>query len=132
MTTAIRIARVLFAVYWLTLTVLLLVPDPLALLLGVMPDASIPSRGTHFTAFFLLAILAGSSRLPWRLSLQTIALFVYAVTTESLQGLVEGRVVELLDYAENLLGLAVGTTAWILAYKAWKNWQGRQEDSPKA
>lgn len=129
MTTAIRTARALFAVYWLALTVLLLVPNPLALLLGVMPNASIPSRGAHFTAFFLLAILAGSSRLPWLASVQAIAFFVYAVTIESMQGLVEGRVVELLDYAENLLGLAIGATVWSLAYTAWKKWQGQKQDA---
>lgn len=131
MTTAIRTARALFAAYWLALTVLLLVPDPLALLRGVVPDATIPARGTHFSAFFLLAILAASSRLPWRPRAQAVVSFVYAVTIESLQGFVDGRAVELLDYTENLLGLAIGAIVWNLACKSWKYWGGRKEDSPE-
>ena len=108
-------ARAACLSYLIALTILLLASNPLDWLLGVVPAASVPSRGVHFSTFFLLAILVGASRLPWRVSVLTAALITYAIAIESLQGLVESRTVELIDYAENLSGLAIGALAWTVS-----------------
>jgi hypothetical protein len=107
-------ARAACSFYLIALTTLLLVPDPMVWLLGVVPEASVPGRGVHFSVFFLLAIFVGASRLPWRASVLAATAVVYAIVVESLQGLVESRVVESVDYAENLLGLAIGALVWRL------------------
>ena len=108
-------ARVACGAYLVALTTLLLAKDPMLWLFGLVPDGSVPTRGAHFCAFFLLAILTAASRLPWRVSIQAGALIAYAIVIESLQALVDARTVELLDYAENLLGLAAGLLTWKLA-----------------
>lgn len=105
-------ARAACLFYLIALTTLLLAPNPVAWLLGLVPAASVPGRGVHFSTFFLLAILVGASRLPWRTSVLAATLIAYAIVIESLQGLVESRVVELVDYTENLLGLAIGALVW--------------------
>ncbi len=110
-------ARAACLLYLAALTTLLLVPDPLAWLWGLAPDISPPSRGVHFTAFFILAALCAASRLPWKATTQGALLVVYALTAESLQSLVDSRSVELIDYIENLLGLAVGAVAWKIGYR---------------
>jgi hypothetical protein len=106
--------RAVCLLYLSVLTVSLLVPDPLAWLWGVAPGVTPPGRGVHFLAFFILAALCAASRLPWKATKIGILLVVYAVAIESLQWLVDNRVVELVDYAENLLGLAAGALAWKL------------------
>jgi VanZ family protein len=96
------------------LTTLLLVPDPLALL-GIKelpgPDKG---RGVHFCAFALLGLLALASRLPLGTGRLVAYLVLYALATETLQMLVESRSVELLDYVENLAGLACGAAVGTL------------------
>lgn len=117
MKTKLRAARAACIFYVIGLTILLLASNPLDWLLGVVPAASVPSRGVHFSTFFLLAILVGASRLPWRASVLTAVPVTYAIVIESLQGLVESRTVELIDYAENLLGLAIGALAWTVGVR---------------
>jgi len=104
--------RLATACYLTALTVLLLARDPVAWLFGIVPDFSPPSRGVHFTTFFVLAVLFAASRLPWKAWRIGVALVLYALTTETLQGLIESRTVELVDYCENLAGLAVGGAVW--------------------
>ncbi len=116
--------RVACVLYLATLTVLLLSPDPLGWLLGVAPDISPPDRGVHFSALFILATLCAASRLPWRASILGVALVIYAISTESLQSLVENRTVELIDYGENLLGLAAGAAAWTLGCRLFHACRG--------
>ncbi len=106
--------RVLLAVYWLALTVLLLAPDPLKWL-GIVKVPGAPGgRWQHFLSFGLLAVLVLASRLRLRPGVLLGLLVGYAIGTESLQWLVPTRTVELLDYAENLLGLAAGWALWRL------------------
>jgi hypothetical protein len=106
--------RVVCALYLAALTILLLAADPIAWLFGVVPDFAPPNRGVHFCAFFALAVLSAASRLPWKAPILGAVLIAYALTTESLQSLVESRTVELFDCSENLLGLAVGGIVWTL------------------
>jgi hypothetical protein len=111
------VARVAGSIYLTALTVLLLAANPLAWLFGVVPDFAPPNRGVHFCAFFILAMLSAASRLPWKAPVVCVLLVVYALTTESLQSLVASRTVELVDYGENLLGLAVGGVVWTLGWR---------------
>ena len=97
--------------YCVFLTVLLLVPDPAAVVgLSKRPVFPWGEIGTHFTAFTILALLAHGSQFPrsprWLL---VVLLCAYGITTESLQAFVPHRSVELLDYTENILGVLTGS-----------------------
>lgn len=120
------ITRLMCVVYWPLLTVLLLVPDPLALL-GIqnVPDA--PGVGVHFLCFAALAVLVWASRFPLQRAVLAGLLVGFAVATETLQLLVPPRTVELRDFIENLLGLAVGSGACWVAQRCF----GQRADEPK-
>jgi len=105
------ITRLICAVYWLSLTTLLLVPDVRSLFGGHVPQIS-TSVGVHFVAFALLALFTLASRPPLRHVLLAVLLIGYAGATELLQKLFPPRTTELKDFVENLLGLAVGTAVW--------------------
>jgi VanZ family protein len=105
------ITRLICAVYWLSLTTLLLVPDLKLLFGGRIPQVG-TSVGVHFAAFALLAFFTLASRLPLRHVLLGVLLIGYAAATELLQKLFPPRTTELKDFVENLLGLAVGTAIW--------------------
>jgi len=96
------------AVYWAALTVLLLVPDPWALLGVRLPPGGGSSLGAHFCAFLLLGALTRTARFPGRPALWAGALIGYAVLAEVAQALVPARTVEWVDLAANLAGLACG------------------------
>jgi len=100
----------LCGLYWIALTVLLLVPNP-AGVLGMRRISLFPwgDVGIHFTAFTILTLLVCAVRWPRPMGWPLFVLLAYAVATESLQAFVPPRTVELKDYAENLLGIAVGT-----------------------
>lgn len=89
------------------LTFALLVPDPAAAFGLRARGAEIPQRGVHLTAFFALGIVASGAQWPRRRTARAAMLVVYALLTESLQYFVPPRTVELLDYAENLLGIGI-------------------------
>lgn len=111
------ILTVLFLSYWALLTVLLLAPHP-EQIVHVRPPINF---GIHFTAFTILALLAHLPCWP-RTSRGVIALLlIYAFLAETLQGLVPPRTVELRDYVENFLGVAVGTGIYwaMLGAVAW-------------
>ncbi len=110
-------ARLVCLAYWVLLSVLLLVPDPLALL-GIERLPGPPSRKLeHFILFTLLTVLVHASRIPIRPGILAAILITYAIGIEALQSLVPPRSVELLDLLENLAGLAAGTAIWWLARK---------------
>jgi hypothetical protein len=97
--------------YWGLLTVLQLVPAP-GQAIGLPRGATFPGIdfGVHFTAFTLLTLLVLGVRWPKRLGWPVLAvLLLYGLTVESLQGVVPSRTVEVRDYVENILGVAVGT-----------------------
>lgn len=101
--------RIMSLVYWTLLSVLLLVPNPAALVFNLRPvREATEMRGVHFLGFALLALLAHAARWPFSRRLLWTLLVAYALATESLQWLVPHRLVDPLDYAENLLGLAFG------------------------
>lgn len=115
--------RLAALVYWFLLTVLLLVPNPSAMLFGLRPARSMAGfRGIHFFSFLVLALWISAARFPLRRRVQWSVLVVYALVVESLQWFVPHRTVELRDYAQNLAGLAVGA----LLFAAWEAWRKRR------
>ncbi len=105
--------RLICLVYLLGLSILLLVPDPLALLGLHQKLRGLPRAGLHFLLFTMLGLLAAASRLPLRRALLSAALVGYATAIELLQSLVPPRTVQLQDWIENLLGLGCGTLVWM-------------------
>jgi len=103
--------------YWLLLTVLLLVPNPAALLgLHSVPVFPWGKFGIHLGFFTVLGFLANATRWPklpsWPL---IVFLVVYGITTESLQLFVPHRTARVMDGIENILGIAVGSAIyWLL------------------
>jgi VanZ family protein len=115
--------RLLALLYWLVLTVLLLVPNPAAVLFGLRPARSMAGfSGIHFFTFLTLALLVSAARFPVRRRVQWSVLVVYAIVVESLQWFVPHRTVELRDYAQNLAGLSAGA----LLLVAWEGWHNRR------
>lgn len=102
------LVRLAAVVYGAILTVFLLVPDPAALIGLERPPVPSGGRGVHFVLFTMLAVLFSIAHWPLRRSALAAALGLYAVAIESLQAIVPLRTVELLDYAENLIGLGLG------------------------
>ncbi len=113
-----RTVRLLFCVaYAVLLTMLLLVPQPAEFLrLRKVPRFPWGDIGIHLTAFTILTLLVHGLRWPTRTRWPIVAaLLAYGLVVESLQVFVPPRSVELLDYLENTLGVAVGTGIYWLA-----------------
>jgi glycopeptide antibiotics resistance protein len=103
--------------YWLFLTVLLLVPNPAAVVgLQAVPIFPWGKFGVHLIAFTILGILANATRWPKRLWWPLIVfLMVYGITTESLQLFVPHRTARVMDGIENILGITAGSAIyWLL------------------
>ena len=97
--------------YWILLTVLLLVPDPAALVgLRTVPIFPWGKFGIHLTAFTLLGSLVHAARWPkgvwWPL---IVVLIGYGITTGSLQLFVPHRTARVMDGIENILGIVAGS-----------------------
>jgi glycopeptide antibiotics resistance protein len=109
-----RITVILCIGYWLFLTVLLLVPNPAALL-GLKEVPSLPwgKFGIHLLAFTILSVLVHSLRWPKRLAWSPLVfLAIYAVATEFSQRFVFPRTARVMDGLENLLGIALGAAIY--------------------
>ena len=113
-----RLAILLVCIfYWLFLTVLLLVPNPAALVgLHAVPIFPWGKFGIHLGFFTVLGLLANATRWPKRLCWPLIVfLMVYGITTESLQLFVPQRTARVMAGIENILGIAVGSAIyWLL------------------
>ena len=105
--------------YWGLLTVFLLVPDPAAVVgLHRVPFFPWGDIGIHFTAFTILALLVHGFRRPKGIGWPVVAvLLAYGIGIESFQWFVASRTVQLLDYAENIFGIAAGTGICWLAHR---------------
>lgn len=116
-----RIVRLVICLgYWALLTVLLLVPDPAA----VVPLPQVPTFlwsdvGLHFAAFALLAVLTYAARWPQPPGRILVALLLaYGMATELLQALVPLRTVAIEDCVGNLLGILIATGVYRLVQRA--------------
>ncbi|MDD4918991.1 MAG: VanZ family protein [candidate division Zixibacteria bacterium] len=116
-----RIVRLVICLgYWALLSVLLLVPDPAA----VVPLPEVPAFlwgdvGLHFGAFAVLALLTYAARWPQPPGgLLVVLLLAYGTATELLQSLVPCRAVAIEDCVGNLLGILIATGVYRLAQRA--------------
>jgi hypothetical protein len=111
-----RVARAVCCVYWLLLTMLLLVPNPAAWAgLHAVPILPWGKFGIHLAAFTMLALLVHATRWPKRPWWPLLALLVlYGVTTETLQIFVPHRTARIMDGVENILGVAAGSGIYLL------------------
>ena len=111
------VTRLACICYWLLLTVLLLVPNPAALLgLKAVPMFPWGKFGIHLGFFTVLGLLVNATRWPkrpwWPL---IVLLIIYGVTTESLQLFVPHRTARVMDAIENILGIAAGSAIyWVV------------------
>jgi VanZ family protein len=131
-TSSMRTVRFLLcAGYCVLLTVLLLAPDPAALVrLSRGSPLLVSQKGIHFVTFTILALLVHAVRWPQRVNSRVVAtLLVYGIATESLQAFVPSRTVGLLDYTENTIGIAVGTGVYWLVQRLVQ--QHRQGAAPE-
>ena len=103
--------------YWIFLTILLLVPNPAALVgLREVPILPWGKFGIHLMFFTVLSVLVHATRWPKRPWWPLIALLVvYGITTETLQLFVPHRTARVMDAIENILGIAVGAGFYWLA-----------------
>jgi hypothetical protein len=111
------VAQLACLCYWILLTVLLLVPDPAAVVgLQAVPIFPWGKFGIHLMAFTILSVLVHASRWPKRPWWPLITvLVVYGVITESLQLFVPHRTARVMDGTENILGIAAGAGIYWLA-----------------
>jgi glycopeptide antibiotics resistance protein len=116
--------------YWLLLTVLLLVPNPATLVgLRAVPIFPWGKFGIHMAFFTVLGFLVNTTRWPRRPWWPLIALlFIYGITTETLQFLVPHRTAQIIDAIENISGIALGTAAYWMALW-WMNPQLANEEA---
>jgi hypothetical protein len=115
--------RIAATAYWVALTVLLLLPNPWALLgfrPSVMPH---DGRGVHFVAFTLLGLSVFLAGLPMRGWIVAVLLAAYGVSIELLQLLIPSRIVDAVDLGENLLGLALGAALYSAGRWAIRRWR---------
>jgi len=116
-----RIVRLVICLaYWALLTLLLLTPNPAAIVgLRKIPTFPWGDTGLHFAAFAVLAVLVHAVRWPQPpRRLITALLLAYAVVVESLQALVPFRTPAVDDYAESILGVLVATALCRLVHRA--------------
>jgi hypothetical protein len=122
--------RLLSVGYCGVLTVLLLVPNPAALL-GLKRIPGPPDgRGIHLVLFTLMALFVSACRLPVRRASLMAVLIGYGILTETLQWFVPPRTVELLDYTENIIGVLLGVAIWTFMERHWLSKKVTKEALP--
>jgi VanZ family protein len=97
--------------YLALLTVMLVMRDPEATLVhrsGLLELYRLLKPWMHLLTFFVLGLLAFTSRWPVRWWGVAVVLILYAVATEAVQWFVPSRTVDPWDLAQNLAGLAAG------------------------
>jgi hypothetical protein len=111
------VVRLVCLGYWIFLTVLLLTPNPVAVVgLEKAPIFPWGKFGIHLMFFAVLSVLVhatGWPKRPWWPLI--VLLVVYALTTETMQLFVPHRSARGMDAIENLLGLAVGAGVYWVA-----------------
>jgi hypothetical protein len=105
--------------YAITLTVLLLVPNPAGMVgLQTVPIFPWGKFGVHLLAFVGLGMMVNATRWP-KLPSWTIlcSLAVYGVLTETLQLWVPHRTARAMDGFEDVLGILIGTAVYWLVLR---------------
>jgi VanZ family protein len=111
--------RALSIGYLVFLTILLLSADPARVI--CMPSGlpwllKVLLPAAHFLSFLMLAVLVLSTRWPVPRWAIVLTLMLYAGMTEIIQGFFPPRTPELMDWIQDLSGIAVGTACcWAAA-----------------
>ncbi len=114
------LVRTVCLVSWATVTALLLVPNPAALV--GLRRAPMPGYAllAHLGSFFLLSVLTLASRLPISWPGTLGVLVSYGAIVELLQGFVPRRTVAFADFVANTVGIVLGATAYACATWYWR------------
>jgi VanZ family protein len=112
--------RISCAAYWLLLTTLLLVPDPLRLLRMHRVPLDSGSPLVHFAVFVVLSLATLASQFPIPSFVTLAVLAGYAVLTEYLQSYVPPRTMDSLDFVGNFLGILVGAAIYGAGRGLWQ------------
>jgi len=129
-----RIVRLVICLgYWALLTLLLLTPNPAAIVgLRKIPTFPWGDTGLHFAAFAVLGVLVHAARWPQPPARFLTALLLgYGIAAESLQAFVPSRTVEMKDYAGNILGILVATALYRLVHGECNRVAMHQSGKPK-
>ena len=114
------------AAYVTVLTILLLVPNPAALVgMHAAPVFPWGKFGIHLTAFVLLTLSVHIVRWPAAIGWPLLPLLIYAGGTEALQMFVPQRHARVTDFLENSLGILVGATLYWLFQRVTQHRAGR-------
>ena len=107
--TVVQFARLLTLLYWIVLSVLLVLPkQSVEAVADWVALGSTDDFAVHLCAFALLAVMTCACRIPFRAITVISALCGYAVLAEAVQAFSPGRCATLSDAAANLLGVAGG------------------------
>ena len=114
------LARTVCLGSWAAVTVLLLVPNPAALV--GLRHAPRPGYAllAHLGSFFLLSVLTLASRLPVSWPATLGVLVSYGAVVELLQGFVPRRTVAFADFVANTVGIVLGAAAYACATWYWR------------
>lgn len=102
-------------IYLAFLTVLLVVRNPLDLFGNrelVVVAFRLVGFLVHFLTFTLLGWLMLAARFRLRTDLLLASLIAYAGATELAQFTIPGRTADVLDFAQDVAGLALGSCGW--------------------
>ena len=116
------VCRLACVAYVIFLTVLLLAPDPAAVVgLSRRPEFPWGSFGVHWIALAILSFLALGSvwpkRIPWLLAAGLVA---YGTAGEALQYFVPSRHVQWMDWTQNMLGVGTGLLVYWILQRRWE------------
>lgn len=105
--------------YWALLTVLLLVPDPAAVI-GLQTRPTFPwgDFGIHMAFFTVLGLLVQGTRWPRSPAWFILGILTaYGIATESLQVFVPHRHACVMDAIQNVSGVAIGSALYWLVHR---------------
>ncbi len=103
-----KLTIILLVFYWPTLFILAHIPVP-----QLVRKANVSDKGLHFLAYLILTFLFWSTTNPykkvsWRKAtawLALLALALYGICDELLQGCIQGRSCDAMDFVANLAGM---------------------------
>lgn len=106
--------KIVFVIYLITLTVLLLSNDP-EKIVGVQPLLwHLLKPAVHLLSFLVLGILAMAARWPLACWLLVLCLLAYASGTELLQGPLSRRTPDWADWFQDVAGILIAVAIYRL------------------
>lgn len=116
--------RTAFVVYLIALTVLLLTRDPMKVVRVQPLLLRLLSPVAHLLSFLGLGLLALATRWPLAPWVVVLSLAAYGGGTEILQGFVAGRTPELVDWLQDVAGIAMSVAVYRLGAVVMHYYEG--------